>query len=69
MFYPYRQWQTSTNKQVFTLFFERDLKKDSYNIWQFGFKDENDYNSVYLVKSARYKLLHQPFEEKPAIDS
>ncbi|HET7060149.1 MAG TPA: hypothetical protein VFH99_02430 [Candidatus Saccharimonadales bacterium] len=67
MFYPFKQWQTSTKKEVFTLFFERDLKNNTYNIWQFGFSDENDYNSIKLLKSCRYKLVHKNFEEKPTI--
>lgn len=68
MFYPYRQWQTSTEKKIYTLFFERDIQSDTYNIWQFAFKDEGDYNSIYLVKSARYKMKHKNFEEKTSIE-
>jgi len=67
LFYPYKQWQLSTNKKVYTLFFERDFARDLYNIWQFEFTDENDYNSINLVKSESYKLVHPKFEEKPAI--
>lgn len=69
MFYPYKQWKQSTTKKVFTLFFERDLKNDTYNIWQFSFKDENDYNSIELVKCEKYRIIHKNFEEKPSIDS
>lgn len=69
MFYPYKQWQMSTRKKVSTIFFERDLVDDTYNLWQFGFKSENDYNSIYLVKSARYKLNKKIYENKPSIDS
>ncbi|HEX5797722.1 MAG TPA: hypothetical protein VFX79_00045 [Candidatus Saccharimonadales bacterium] len=67
MFYPFRQWQESTKKEVFTIFFERDLKNDTYNIWQFGFEDKKDYNSIKLLRSERYKLIHKKFEEKPSI--
>jgi hypothetical protein len=67
LFYPFKQWQLSTNKKVYTLFFERDFTEDLYNIWQFEFTDENNYNSINLVKSASYKLVHPKFEEKPSI--
>jgi hypothetical protein len=67
MFYPFRQWQMSTSKKIYTLFFERDLNNDTYNIWQFAFKDESDYNSIYLVKSSRYKMNQQFYEEKQTI--
>lgn len=67
LFYPFRQWQMSTSKRVYTLFFERDIKNDTYNVWQFGFRNSNDYNSIYLIKSARYKLRPKTFEEKPSI--
>lgn len=69
MFYPYRQWQVSTKKEVLTLFFQRDHKNDLYNVWQFGFKDQNDYGSIYLIKSVSYKLVHKNFSEKPTIIS
>jgi len=67
MYYPFRQWELSTKKKVYTIFFERDIKEDTYNVWQFGFKDPNDYNSIYLMRSERYKLLHQNFENKTKI--
>ena len=55
LFYPYKQWKQHTSKDVFLLFFEK--RGDIFNIWQYGFKDENNYNSILLVKSARYKII------------
>ncbi|MDD4382336.1 MAG: hypothetical protein PHE21_03270 [Candidatus Dojkabacteria bacterium] len=55
LYYPYRQWQEHTQKKVTTLFFER--RRDMYYLWQFGFEDMNDYNSIKLIRSDRYKLL------------
>lgn len=55
LFYPFKQWKKHTDKDVYTLFFEK--QKDIYNIWQYGFDDENDYNSIKLIKSARYKIV------------
>jgi len=52
LYYPYRQWKTHTSKPVATLFFESSGK--SYSIWQFRFKDTNDYNSIELVKSGKF---------------
>lgn len=52
LFYPFRQWKTYTNKNVDLLFFEKRGKE--YLIWQYDFKDDNDYNSIFLVKSARF---------------
>lgn len=55
LYYPYRQWQEHTKKEVFTLFFEKS-KGGIYKIWQFKFKNKDDYNSIELVKSKSYKL-------------
>lgn len=53
LYFPYRQWKNQTTKDVFLLFFEKGVD-GVYNIWQFGFKDEMDYNSIYLIKSGRF---------------
>lgn len=53
LYYPYRQWKRQTTKDVSLLFFDKG-KDGIYNIWQFGFRDEQDYNSIYLIKSGRY---------------
>lgn len=54
IFYPFRQWQYHTNKKVKTLFFE---KRDGlYSFWEFDFTDPDDYNSIRLVKSGRFKI-------------
>ena len=55
LYYPFRQWQQYTTKPVSTLFFQRS--GDEYHIWHFGFDDVNDYNSIRLLKSARYKII------------
>jgi len=54
LFYPYRQWQSHTEKEVVTLFFEKG--GDAYSIWHFRFRDTEDYNSIELVKSGRYRI-------------
>lgn len=57
LYYPYRQWKKQTSKDVYLLFFDRDKSSDIYNIWQFEFKDEEDYNSIRLVKSGKYRII------------
>lgn len=57
LFYPYRQWQSITEKKVYTLFFEKSKSDDTYAIWKFEFLDQEDYNSINLVESKRFKIL------------
>lgn len=59
LYYPYRQWQINTGKNVIPVFFEkRNIGKESiYYIWQYDFKDKEEYNSIQLVKSARYRII------------
>ena len=54
LYYPFRQWQQYTTKPVSTLFFQR--RRDEYHLWHFGFDDPNDYNSIRLLNSARYRI-------------
>ena len=56
LYYPYRQWAHQTEKKVVTLFFDKDDKEGTYSIWQFEFKDKNNYNSITLVKSGKFKI-------------
>ena len=58
LYYPFRKWQNHTRKPVSTLFFQR-TGNDEYHIWQFGFDDPNDYNSIRLLKSGRYRIVQQ----------
>ncbi|MBR1793009.1 MAG: hypothetical protein IJ764_05150 [Bacteroidales bacterium] len=59
IYFPYRQWQDLTGKTVYPLFFEKRIidNEKIYYIWQFEFTDKDDYNSIRLVKSARYRIL------------
>jgi hypothetical protein len=64
LYFPYRQWQSVTKKKVITLFFEK--QGDSYSIWQFQFKDPNDYNSIELVKCQCFTIKgYTPPTEPP----
>lgn len=59
LYYPYRQWSENTNKTVYPLFFEkRKINGEKiFYIWQFRFNDVEDYNSIELVKSGRYRII------------
>lgn len=54
LYYPFRQWSPHTTKKVHPLFFEK--QGGDYCFWQFEFTDEQDYNSIKLVKSGKYKI-------------
>ena len=54
IYYPYRQWQRHTGKQVLLLFFEKRGKE--YCLWEFVFDDSADYNSARCARSARYSM-------------
>lgn len=57
LFYPFKQWQHHTKKKVKTLFFEK--RGNFYSLWQYEFKDINDYNSIRLTKSSRYEIIEK----------
>ncbi len=57
LYYPYRQWQSRTTKKVTTLFFDKEIGGDIYSIWRFEFEDSENYNSIKLVDSGRYKIV------------
>ena len=59
LYYPFRQWSSHTAKPVSTLFFQR-TNDHEYHLWQFGFDDPADYNSIRLLKSARYSISRRP---------
>jgi hypothetical protein len=52
LFYPYKQWKSYTNKNIITLFFKK--QGNEFSLWQFSFKDDNDYNSIYMVQSEKF---------------
>ena len=59
LYFPFRQWSKHINKPVQTLFFERRMiaGEPVYHIWQFGFKDPNNYNSITLIRAKRYRII------------
>ncbi len=59
LYYPFRQWSICTTKSVHTLFFEKRLigGENIFHLWLYEFSDSNDYNSIRLVRSARYRII------------
>ena len=55
IYYPFRQWQYKTKKIVIPMFFEKEV--DMYLIWQFEFQDIEDYSSIKLVKSGKFRII------------
>lgn len=58
LYYPFRQWSAKTTKKVYPVFFEKRIIGDEniFYIWQFEFTEVEDYNSIRLVKSGRYRI-------------
>lgn len=59
LYFPFRQWQENTHKAVYPLFFERRFIENEtiFYIWQYEFTDIEDYNSISLVKSGRFRIV------------
>jgi hypothetical protein len=55
LYYPFRQWSAHSSKPVKILFFEK--KATIYSLWEFGFKNVNDYNSITLLQSAKFEII------------
>lgn len=55
LYFPFRQWQMHTKKKVNMLFFEK--RKSEYSFWEFAFRDEMDYNSIELRRSAKFEIV------------
>lgn len=56
LFYPYKQWKQIARKEVVLLFFEK--REEICYIWQYKFTDEDNYNSIELVKSKKYRIFN-----------
>ena len=59
LYYPFRKWGIQTSKRVIPMFFEK--RGDEYMFWMYEFEDPADYNSIRLVRSARYLISSANF--------
>jgi len=55
LYFPFRQWQQRTSKRVIPIFFEKS--GNLFLFWQFEFEDPENYNSIKLVKSGKFKIV------------
>ena len=56
LYYPLRVASSVTRKAVRTFFFVADPKDESYSMWEYLWTDPNDYESIKLVRSARFAV-------------
>lgn len=59
LYFPFRQWSENTHKKVYPVFFEKRVidNEKIYYLWLFQFNEIEDYNSIELVKSGRYRII------------
>jgi hypothetical protein len=58
LYYPFRQWQHHTEKQIATLFFES--YRNVYSLWEFQFPDPTNYNSITLTRAQSFTINEKP---------
>lgn len=54
LYYPYRLWSDKVNKQVKLIFMV--YSNSIYNLYEYEFKDKENYNSLVLVKQKNYTI-------------
>lgn len=54
LYYPYRVWQSRISKPVRTLFLV--YSNGIYRLYEYEFKDPNNYSSIHLVKQKNYTI-------------
>lgn len=62
IYYPFRKWQDfliekNVDKKIYNLLFQKDAVNKTCSIWQFEFTDPEDYNSIKLIRSKKFKFL------------
>lgn len=59
LYYPYRQWSINTTKLIKTLFFKKTIinGENIFNLWLFEFTNKEDYNSIKLIRSGRFRIV------------
>lgn len=56
LYYPYRHYGDNINKKMKSIFFLYDKEEDTYNFWEYSFRDPNDYSSIQLERSQSYRI-------------
>lgn len=52
LYYPYKQWQQYTKKEIQLVFFEK--RNNIFNLWLYKFNNPQDYNSIALQKQESF---------------
>ena len=60
LYYPFRLWQSKISKRVVPIFLTYSNEIFTFSVYQF--EDENDYNSLRLVKRKRYQIVPTEIE-------
>jgi hypothetical protein len=47
--------EAGLSKPVYTIFFEK--RDNEYSLWQFKFNQEDNYNSIELVRSNKFRII------------
>lgn len=57
LYYPFRLWKEKITKKVRTIFMQ--YSNGIFNLYEYEFKEPNNYNSLELIKSKRYSIVGQ----------
>ena len=66
LYYPYRLWSDKINKKVKPIFMI--YSNGIYNLFEYEFKDKENYNSLVLVKQKNYTIENIDIEIKDIIE-
>ncbi|MCX0360978.1 transcriptional regulator [Clostridium perfringens] len=66
LYYPYRLWSNKIDKKVKPIFMV--YSNGIYNLYEYEFKDKENYNSLVLVKQKNYTIENIDIEIKDIID-
>ncbi|MFX0548230.1 type II restriction enzyme [Hathewaya histolytica] len=67
LYYPYRLWSNKIDKKVKLIFMV--YSNGIYNLYEYEFKDKENYNSLVLVKQKNYTIENIDIEIKDIIDT
>lgn len=58
LYYPYRHFKVvSPTKKIIPVFFTYEPSAQVYNFWIYEFKNETDYNSIFLRETKSFRIL------------
>jgi hypothetical protein len=57
LYFPYRKWLMDIKKPIRNVFFQFEENSKTLSFWEYGFEDYLKYDSIYLIKSEKYKLI------------